>query len=1393
VEKQAPVLRVYLLGTFKAELADGTALALDTLFGRMHSEILLKLLLCHPERRVMRDRLAQIIWPGLSYATIGDSLDVAKSVLKTRLEQVCGCSLVPRVSGDPPCYSLVGQSILWTDVDAYEQLIRQAVNTSEMPDALRSWEDAYTLLRRGVLLAQDQPSYWNAARFVQDRRKKLTRQHIQCVLRIADLSCMCEDLERAVTVLAEESEAHPAHEEVVFHLMNLLATQGRSSEALEWYTRLETALLENDAEPREETNILARRLRATGTVKKGTSSLVTNGQFQDQKILQEHASDEMSIVSPLPTPLQTKGIFHSRQADWGEAPSPEQFYGRNEELARLKAWIVEDRCRLVSIVGMGGIGKTSLTVMLASGIQDDFEYVFWRSLQNGPPLGAILQDCIKFLSNQRQATVPEDREEQIALFLARLREHRCLVVFDNCESILQAGSRAGQYQEGYEEYGRLFQRIGGVKHQSCLLLTSREKPREIALLEGNTSPVRSRQLDGLNAADGRKILEDKGLIGTEKAAEILIDHYTGNPLALKLVSQFIAEVFDGDIAGFLQDGEKNFSDIRDVLHQQFERLSELERDIMYWLAIEREKTSFIDLQANLIQPASKLDVQEALRSLRRRCLVEASAEGFTLQNVLMEYVTNCLVDHIYEEIVTGKLLFCRTHALIKAQSKDYVRESQGRQLLAPVAQKLFATFGQEALEEQCKRLLAVLRAVNTPNPGYAAGNILSLLVHLQCDLRSYDFSHLAIQQVYLQNISLADVSFAHSSLTGGVFTDTFGTALTLAFSPSGEKLATGSSNGEVRVWRAQGVTPLRINRGHTNGIRSVVFSPDETILASGSEDHTIRLWEADSGQWLRTLQGHRDRVHSVVFSPDGTTLASGSEDETIRLWDVESGLCLRVLEGHQGHVRAVAFSPDGTLLASGSEDQSARIWDVSSGQCLTILEGHSNTISVVAFSPDRETLVSGSEDTDVRLWDVKSGRCLKKLEGCGSSVSMAFNPDRTALASSNDRMIHLWDIGSGQCLKTLAGHTSWVRTLAFSSDGEMLASGSEDTNVRLWDTRSGQCLRTLQGYAHQVWAVSFSSNGRILASAGEDHIVRIWNASNTTCLYTLQGHTSRVRSVAFSSDGFILLSGSEDQTIRLWEVGSGRCLKVLRGHTAWIYAVAVSSDSQTIASAGEDHEVHLWNMRTSQHLTILRGHTNRVRSVAFSPDGQTLASGSEDRTIRLWDVKNGQCLGLFQGHSDRVYSVAFNPAGQVLASSSDDQTIRLWDVQTGQCLTVLRGHTDRIRSVAFNAEGTILASGSSDQTIRLWDVQTGQCLTVLRGHTDHVRAVAFSSDGQVLASGSHDGAVNLWDVQKGEYLYTLRGDRPYERMNITGVTGLTEAQKAALEMLGAIEEKETSL
>ncbi|KAK3957075.1 hypothetical protein QBC32DRAFT_1799 [Pseudoneurospora amorphoporcata] len=218
---------------------------------------------------------------------------------------------------------------------------------------------------------------------------------------------------------------------------------------------------------------------------------------------------------------------------------------------------------------------------------------------------------------------------------------------------------------------------------------------------------------------------------------------------------------------------------------------------------------------------------------------------------------------------------------------------------------------------------------------------------------------------------------------------------------------------------------LQTLEGHRNYVLSVAFSPDGQRLASGSYDNTIKIWDPASGSCLQTLEGHRYSVRSVAFSPDGQRLASGSDDNTIKIWDPASGSCLQTLEGHRDSVRSVAFSPDGQRLASGSDDNTIKIWDPASGSCLQTLEGHSDSVRSVAFSPDGQRLASGSDDKTIKIWDPASGSCLQTLGGHRRSVaSVAFSPDGQRLASgSDDETIKIWDPASGSCLQTIPTST----------------------------------------------------------------------------------------------------------------------------------------------------------------------------------------------------------------------------------------------------------------------------------------------------------------------------------------------------------------------------------
>ncbi|KAF8299629.1 WD40 repeat-like protein [Clavulina sp. PMI_390] len=539
-------------------------------------------------------------------------------------------------------------------------------------------------------------------------------------------------------------------------------------------------------------------------------------------------------------------------------------------------------------------------------------------------------------------------------------------------------------------------------------------------------------------------------------------------------------------------------------------------------------------------------------------------------------------------------------------------------------------------------------------------------------------------------------------------------ALSVAISPNGEMIASGSY-GDVWLWDlihgCQYGQPLK---GHTNCVNSVAFSPDGTLLASGSDDGTIWLWDVKLQSPLgQLLRGHTDWVCSVTFSPDGTLLASGSDDGSIQLWDVQSHSPQEPLRGHTHWVRTVAFSPDGTLLASGSDDRTIRLWDVQSrssqGQPL---KGHTGYVHSVAFSPDGKLLASGSDDRTVQLWDVQSHSAQGlPLTGHTDWVhSVTFSPDGTLLASGSlDKTIQLWDIQSYSAQgEPLRGHNGYVRSIAFSPDGNLLAFGSGGKSIQLRDVKSHLAHgKAPRGRADWACSAATSPDCTLLASALDDTI-QVWDTQSCLAQGTpLKGHSDHVKSVTFSPDGTLLASGSRDATIQLWDIKACTGLgQPLRGHTGCVNSVAFSPNSVLLASGSDDGTIWLWNVQShSAQGKPLRGHIDGVNSVAFSPDGALIASGSRDNTIQLWDVLSYSAQGEpLRGHSDWVCFVAFSPDGRILASGSIDGTIQLWDVYShsakGQPIT---GLTGEVPFVAFAPDGRLLTSSPDNTHVILWD------------------------------------------------------------------------------------------
>jgi WD40 repeat protein len=1086
-------------------------------------------------------------------------------------------------------------------------------------------------------------------------------------------------------------------------------------------------------------------------------------------------------------------FIHSRQ-DWGDAPDVSSFYGRTGELATLTGWM-QERCRLVAILGMGGMGKTSLAVKLAQLTVDQFECVIWRSLRNAPPLEEVLMEMLQFLS---------DRSD---LDLLRTLESKVTRLLDNAESILQSGVHAGGYAPEYESYGHFFQQIGQTAHQSCLILTSREKPREIALLEGSHSQIRSLQLRGLGVAEGQAIFKAKSCYGVdEQGLQEVFEHYAGNPLALKMVAAGVQELADGDIAElipYLQQGMFQFGDINNLLQRQFQRLSETEQQVMYWLAINRDPISIAELETDIDSERLKRQLLAAVQSLGRRSLIERNGKWLSLQPVVMEYMTQRLVSEVCEEILHQQGERLQDFALMKAQSKDYIRQAQTRLILRPVLAELQTALGTaKAVEQHLKQMVATLRAESPFQTGYAGGNLLNLLVQLGADLTGLDCSSLTIRQTYLVGVELAKVNFSHADLSQSVFTETFGTITSLVFTPQGDLFASGGEFGEIRLWQVENEKPLRILQGHVGWVLSVAFSPDGQYLASGSDDGMVKLWDTATGKGLYTFKEHANWVWSVAFAPcaspankDGQILAAASDNGTIRLWNLHTQQISTILTGHFGPSRSIAFSPDGNKLASAGDDATVKVWDMQTGQCLHTLTGHRGAVWCVAFSADGQ-LASGGMDATIRLWDLHTGQP-RLLTGHTNRIrTLSFSPDGQTLASSSlDHRIKLWDMKTGDCIKTLTGHNDWVWAVAFGplidhqahgnrAHTSTLISGDGNNTLKLWNASTGQCLKTWHGHTAHIQSIVFSPDSKLLCSGVSDGTMRLWNADSGVHLKVFQASNYRVLSVAFSPDQQLLAAASKSLT--LWNLRTGERLHELQEHTNLITSVQFTATGQLV-SGSFDGTAKLWDVQSGQCLHTFCGHTHSIWAVALSSDGQILVTGSNDSTSKLWNLATKQCVATLSGHTGSIQAVAMSPDGQRIASGGDDTCVKLWDSHSHVCLHTLGDHPYGIKSVAFSSDGRQLLTGGCDRTVRLWDVNTGELLKSVQGHTNRVISVAFRAGTPIIASGSEDQTIKFWHIETGKCLNTLRVPRAYEEMNIMGATGLTKAQKTTLLSLGAVE------
>lgn len=571
-----------------------------------------------------------------------------------------------------------------------------------------------------------------------------------------------------------------------------------------------------------------------------------------------------------------------------------------------------------------------------------------------------------------------------------------------------------------------------------------------------------------------------------------------------------------------------------------------------------------------------------------------------------------------------------------------------------------------------------------------------------------------------------------------------------------------------------------VQRGHYEAVKSVAFTPDGKFLLSGSRDKTIKLWELSTGREIRSFLGHESTINDLFITPDGKHFVSSSADFTAKLWNIASGELVRTFSGHTDYMTSVAVSPDGKYLLTAGFDWEAILWNIKTGEEIRRYKVNPDKgigYGIDAeFSPDGNQIAFGGDNRSVWIYDIDGGE--KKFElkpeegycgGCGSFIKFNGND---LVSASNSGDVKVWNLTDGSTKKVIYTHDDEFGGLDVQNTNVLVATTD---SVKLFERSSGELMWEIGIQSEKENTdISFSPDARLIALSNDDKTIRILNTVDGSLVRVLDGFLNRVdkgglnydrsawdfyikkytdlkNDVAISPDGKYLAKGKLGTLTRLWDYKAGKIVNDFAGHEKAVLAMQFSQDGKQLLTGSADHTARLWDVKTGETLVTYKGHRGEIFSVTFSPEGEKIATGSWDGTAKIWDRESGELLTTLTFEQASPYQLRFVNNDIYLLVAGLDKTLKLWEIDSKTEVRNFMGHTDVIHSFDIHPEKPIIASTSWDGKVKIWDMHTGLQFARFADHDGPTYSALFSHSGDILCTTGADRVIRVREGKKSDY------------------------------------------